>query len=344
MAWEFEMVAGPFNPRLTEGPAWDGQALLFTHIPASRILRYDPQTGACTVFREHTNHTNGLAFDAEGRLYGCCSGGRSIVRFEADGTTTTIVDRLDGVPLNTPNDLAIDRQGRLWFSNPWNAINIDPSERQVLDHNAILRADLQPDGTWTCRRMTYDTTGTNGLLLSPDEKTLYIIQTSPELRELRAYDILADGALGRYTVLHQFGEDYRGPQRGIDGMCFDAEGNIVAPSAYCQRPRPDDLHLGPPGPGSETHPMPVGVDSPPTAPSGIPTSGLSISLPSAVTSFGSATRGDEDGSSGHRCAKSVHMRLVHGMAATSGKKSPPSPPWQREARGDVAVGYVCESV
>src|SRR5215470_13006364 len=74
MAWEFEMVAGPFNPRLTEGPAWEGQALLFTHIPASRILRYDPQTGACTVFREHTNHTNGLAFDAEGRLYGCCSG------------------------------------------------------------------------------------------------------------------------------------------------------------------------------------------------------------------------------------------------------------------------------
>jgi gluconolactonase len=92
MKWDFEMVAGPFNPRLTEGPAWDGTALLFTHIPTSRILRYDPVTGQCTVFREHTNHTNGLAFDAEGRLYGCCSGGRSIVRFESDGSTTTIVD------------------------------------------------------------------------------------------------------------------------------------------------------------------------------------------------------------------------------------------------------------
>jgi gluconolactonase len=263
MAWEFEMVAGPFNPRLTEGPAWDGQALLFTHIPASRILRYDPQTGACTVFREHTNHTNGLAFDAEGRLYGCCSGGRSIVRFEADGTTTTIVDHLDGVPLNTPNDLAIDRQGRIWFSNPWNVINIDPSERQVLDHNAILRADLQPDGTWTCTRMTHDTTGTNGLLLSPDEKTLYMIQTSPELRELRAYDILADGSLGRYTVLHQFGEDYRGPQRGIDGMCFDAEGNIVATAgSYASGPGPMIYIWDPQGRVLETHPMPVGVDSP----------------------------------------------------------------------------------
>jgi len=263
MAWEFEMVAGPFNPRLTEGPAWDGQALLFTHIPASRILRYDPQTGACTVFREHTNHTNGLAFDAEGRLYGCCSGGRSIVRFEADGTTTTIVAHLDGVPLNTPNDLAIDRQGRIWLSNPWNAINIDPSERQVLDHNSILRADPQPDGTWACTRMTHDTTGTNGLLISPDEKTLYMIQTSPELRELRAYDILADGSLGRYIVLHQFGEDYRGPQRGIDGMCFDAEGNIVATAgSYASGPGPMIYIWDPQGRVLETHPMPVGVDSP----------------------------------------------------------------------------------
>src|SRR5215467_7817662 len=92
MAWECEMVAGPFNPRLTEGPAWDGQALLFTHIPASRILRYDPQTGACTVFREHTNHTNGLAFDAEGRLYGWWAGGRYIVRLRARDNTNTIVD------------------------------------------------------------------------------------------------------------------------------------------------------------------------------------------------------------------------------------------------------------
>src|SRR2546429_317874 len=175
MGWEFEMVAGPFNPRLTEGPAWDGKALLFTHIPASRILRYDPATGECPVFRENTNHTNGLAFDSEGRLYGCCSGGRSIVRFETDGTTTTIVDRLDGQPLNTPNDLAIDRQGRIWFSNPWNAGNIDPSEKEIPGRNAILRADPQPNGTWLCKRMI--TVGedqpTNCTLGDPVQRPLY---------------------------------------------------------------------------------------------------------------------------------------------------------------------------
>ena len=74
---EWEHVAGPFN-RLTEGPVWDGQKLLFTHIPASRIMAYDPVTSECTVYRENTNHTNGLAHAADGNLYGCCSGGRSI--------------------------------------------------------------------------------------------------------------------------------------------------------------------------------------------------------------------------------------------------------------------------
>src|SRR6266511_1356448 len=198
MGWEFDMVAGPFNPRLTEGPAWDGRTLLFTHIPASLILRYDPETGQCTVFREHTNHTNGLAFDSEGRLYGCCSGGRSIVRFESDGSTTTIVDNLDGMPLNTPNDLAIDRQGRIWFSNPWNAGNIDPSEQMELDHQSVLRADPQPDGRYTVTRVTFDTTMPNGILVSPDQRTLYVAESgyaADRARELRAYPILDDGSL-----------------------------------------------------------------------------------------------------------------------------------------------------
>ena len=267
MEWDWELVAGPVS-QLTEGPAWDGKALLFTHIPASRILRYDPQTGDCTVYRENTNHTNGLAFDANGNLYGCCSGGRSIVRFEPDGGTTTIVDRLDGQRLNTPNDLAIDRQGRIWFSNPWNAVNIDPSEQQEIVDKDILRADPQPDGSWSCKRMTYDTTGTNGLLISPDERSLYMIQTDivnepGGIRELRSYPILDDGSLGQYIVLHQFGRDHRGPQRGIDGMCFDSEGNIVGTAgSWVSGPGPMIYIWTPTGRVLETHPMPVGVDSP----------------------------------------------------------------------------------
>ncbi|MBI2505881.1 MAG: SMP-30/gluconolactonase/LRE family protein, partial [Candidatus Latescibacteria bacterium] len=81
MSWNFEKVAGPFS-LLTEGPAWDGEAVLFTDIPSSRILRFDPRSGACAVWRTGTDEANGLMFDREGGLYGCEGGssGRRIVR------------------------------------------------------------------------------------------------------------------------------------------------------------------------------------------------------------------------------------------------------------------------
>ena len=63
MSWDFELIAGPYGGT-TEGPVWDGQALLFTHIPANRILRYDPKTGETSEYFIGTNRTNGLCFDA----------------------------------------------------------------------------------------------------------------------------------------------------------------------------------------------------------------------------------------------------------------------------------------
>ena len=264
MEWEFELVVGPYNS-ITEGPAWDGERLLFSHIPESRIMAYDPRTGACTEYRTGTKRSNGLVFDTQGRLYGCCATGRSIVRFEPDGSTTTIVDRLNGQRLNTPNDLALDRQGRVWFTNPWNEGNIDPSESMELDHEEVLRAD-PGSGGWSLTRVTFDTTKPNGILVSPDQSILYVAQTHTEpekIRELRAYPINNDGSLGRYTVLHQFGEDYRGPQRGIDGMCFDTEGNIVATAGYEVSGPGGMIYVWTPsGRVLETHPMPEGATRP----------------------------------------------------------------------------------
>ena len=114
--WTFELIAGPYGGT-TEGPAWDGQALLFTHIPANRIMRYDPQTGTCAEFRTGTPSTNGLMFDAQGRLYGCQSGNHCIVRFDPDGTMTPLPNRLQGRRHNRPNDLAIDKFGALNIAN-----------------------------------------------------------------------------------------------------------------------------------------------------------------------------------------------------------------------------------
>ncbi len=257
MEWRFQLLATPFGG-ITEGPVWDGEAVLFTHIPASRIMRFDPKSGEFSEVRGGTNHTNGLAHDAEGRLYGCCSGGRSIVRFGPDGTTTTIADRVDGRKLNTPNDLAVDRRGRIWFTNPWNTPNVDASEIEELDNRSVLRADPQADGSYSVTRATFDTTMPNGILVSPDDSTLYVAESNSDDitsdRELRAYPIRDDGSLGPYTVLHTFGRDQDGVHRGIDGMCLDIDGNIVATAGWPSAgPGPMIYVFSPSGRVLETH-------------------------------------------------------------------------------------------
>lgn len=259
MEWTFEYVCRPMG-KLTEGPVWDGDVLRFTQIHASRILQYDLRSGEIAEWRGSINRTNGLAYDAEGRLFGCSSGGRAILRFDSDGTNKVIVDRLDGKRINTPNDLAIDSQGRIWFSNPWNAGNVDPNPLQELDNRSVLRADPQPDGSYKATRVTFDTTSPNGVLLSADQNTLYVADSNFETsvnRELRAYPIKADGALGTYKLLHTFGKDDGGAHRGVDGMCLDVDGNIVACAGWMRAgPGPMIYIFSPNGRVIETHRTP----------------------------------------------------------------------------------------
>lgn len=221
MSWKFE-EAVPRIGSITEGPAWDGRRLLFTNIALDRVLAYDPVSTTISLFRSDTNGANGLNFDAEGRLYACEGGGRRIARYNPDGSADTIVDRLQGRRINGPNDLAIDTQGRIWFSD--RVTDVHPGVG--IDHSSILAAEPQPDGSYACVRKTFDTTMPNGLLFSSDYKTLYVAQSdyrASERRELRAYPVHDDGALAGYTVLHDFG-----PHRGIDGMTLSSDGLIVA--------------------------------------------------------------------------------------------------------------------
>jgi len=261
-AWKFETL-DPAYGKVSEGNAWDGSGMLFTRIQQSRIMRYDPATNAVSVWREDTNYSNGLTFDAMGRLYACQGGAdenlRRVVRFEKDGSTTVLADRFEGKRLNIPNDLVVDLQGSVWFTDPFYENSAGPWSQdrthKELSHDSVYRLDPQPDGSWSITRVTFETTRPNGLLFSLDYKTLYVAQSgreATEKRQLWAYPVKDDKSLGSPEVLHDFGE-----HRGIDGMRLDTEGNIIACCGWeVSGPGPMIYVFSPSGQVVETHPVP----------------------------------------------------------------------------------------
>ena len=276
MDWNWELVAGPYNAT-TEGPCWDGTGLLFSCIPKNQILRYDPEKNDVTEFRRFTNGANGLAFGPNGALYGCQSLSRRMVRFNKDGSTTPLPWLLDGKYHNRPNDVVVDSKVRVWFSDPYeygrNAPTRGPQPHPLVDHGSILRLEpptnvgqapppAHPAAGWTLVRVTHDTLNRNGLALSPDEKTLYVAETSLEaagIRQLRAYPINEDGTVGEHRVLHDFGVgDVNGRARGVDGMTVDAEGSILACAGRLGGgPGPMVYVFSPTGRILDTHPIPA---------------------------------------------------------------------------------------
>jgi len=254
LPWRFENAIEPIGT-ITEGPVWDGNAVIFTNIANSRILRYCPSTRDLTVLRNHTYECNGLTLDAGKRLYGCegGSGGRRVVRYNDDGTTDVVADTFEGRHLNSPNDITVDRAGRVWFTDPRYG---DFRADMELEHESVYRCDPLDDGSWSINRLTHDTTCPNGLVLSPDERTLYVAESKygeNEHRELRAYPVGDDGSLGTGEVLYNF---Y--PHRGIDGMRVDAAGNIIATAGWQKSgPGPMIYVFAPNGRVLSTHPLPV---------------------------------------------------------------------------------------
>lgn len=222
MAWRFEDAA-PVIGTITEGNCWTGSHLLYSNVAMDRIMRLDVATGLVDVFATDTRATNGLNFSSDGRLFGCSGGGRSIVEFDLEtGDMTTVVDSLEGLRLNSPNDLAIMQDGTIYFSDRVG----DVGPEVGIPYSAIISAKQQRDGSWRTVRRTFDTSMPNGLLFSSDYKTLYVAQSdynAQQTRDLRAYPVNEDGSLGPCRILHDFG-----PHRGIDGMTLSSDGQIVA--------------------------------------------------------------------------------------------------------------------
>jgi sugar lactone lactonase YvrE len=261
MPWDFEKVAGPFVG-VTMGLAWDGRGMLFCAVDEGRILRFDSETGTVEEFRKYTQRTSGIAWGPDNILFGSQEAGRRIIAFMPDGSARQTAYKLNGDFHNQPVDLIVDGTGHIWFCDPHSArrppgVFVFPP----LPHASVLRLERTSQREWTLQRVTYDTVAPRALLLSADETVLYLAegeigQSGP--RELRAYPIASDGSVGRFSVLHSFGADYRGEHRGIAGMCLDSEGNIVACAGWRKSgPGPLIYVFAPSGAVLETHALPI---------------------------------------------------------------------------------------
>lgn len=204
-----------------EGPAADAEGnVYFSDCPNNRILVYRPATGQTDVWQEPSQRANGMNFDAQGRLVVCCDGkdggARAVRRYETDGTLTTLASHYQGKKLNAPNDLCFDQEGRIYFTDPRYGYKDDLEQ----DCMAVYR--IEHDGTLT--RVITDAETPNGILITPDNRTIYLVDHNPApdgVRTLVAYDGDAQGQWQRRGVICDFGTGYGG-----DGMALDVAGNI----------------------------------------------------------------------------------------------------------------------
>lgn len=206
----------------TEGPCLGPDRCIYFSDIGNRIMKFDPATGKTTVFRDPSGRANGLKFDAAGRLVACeganTGGNRRISVTEQDGSVTTLADKYAGKRFNSPNDLTLDAMGRVYFTDP-RYVGKEPRELAI---EAVYRVD--PDGTVT--QVIKDVQKPNGIVLSPDQRTLYLADSNSDPkghRVLLAYPLIEDGTVGLPKKIVDFGTD-----RGIDGMTVTADGLIVA--------------------------------------------------------------------------------------------------------------------
>jgi gluconolactonase len=207
--------------RWAEGPVWfgDGRYLLWSDIPNDRILKWDESTGAVSVFRQPSGFANGNTRDRQGRLLTCQHGERRVLRTEYDGSLTVLADAYQGKRLNSPNDLVVKRDGTVWFSDPPFGIlghyEGHAAEPELPTH--LYRFDPR---TGELRVACGDVERPNGLAFSPDERLLYVVQSTQQ-RRILAFDVDEGGRLSGQRVLIE-----PGPRGTPDGFRVDVDGNL----------------------------------------------------------------------------------------------------------------------
>lgn len=222
---------GEFTEGAARGP--DGSIYFsdIADVKVGMVYKFDPKTGQTTVHCPDSQKSNGLVFDAKGRLLAACganAGARAITEITSDGKVKPLVEKFDGKRFNAPNDIDVHPRGWVYVTDPFYV----GQEALELDQMSVYLWKLSDNSV---TRVTTDITKPNGVAVSPDGKTLYVAETNngkPLLgtsefaawrMTLNAFPIKDDGTLGERRIVVDFGKN-----AGIDGMCVDAQGRIFA--------------------------------------------------------------------------------------------------------------------
>jgi gluconolactonase len=207
-----------------EGPAWNGPGkfLMWSDIPNNVQMRWIEDDSRVTTFRHPSGYSNGNTFDYEGRQLSCEHGGRRVVRYEKDGTITVIADQFEGKKLNSPNDIVVNPDGSIWFTDP--TYGIGGNYEGFKADKEIPEAVYRVDKTGKMTKVADGMSGPNGICFSPDYKKLYVADTGMG-RELRVWDV--DGAtLKNGKSFAKLTVPGTGAPSGADGMRCDRDGNL----------------------------------------------------------------------------------------------------------------------
>lgn len=204
----------------TEGPAQapDG-TIYFTDIPADRIYQIS-KSGELSVFLEPAGHCNGLMVTADGTLYACSMDGRLISIDSKTKKVTPLAPTYMGKRFNAPNDLVVDKSGGIYFTDPhFRAPEPLPQGKTAVYYRSA-------GGKVT--RLIDDLKAPNGVILSTDEKTLYVIPSGQA--EMMSYPVEAPGKLGKGKVFCTLKQPKGKSGGGGDGLTVDTKGNLYITS------------------------------------------------------------------------------------------------------------------